>query len=268
MHAGMRLGVMATLDDYPSIHRLDLDFVEILLRDGDPLPVLDALLEREETDLIVHAPERMTVDGRSELIDLADDDPDRREAFADHIGEVVSVATRHGAATVIHPGGVRRAPVDRKRLKRNLTDSLSTIEGIIWMENMPRRYHCGQELLCCNLLTSPEEFDDILPYVDGVTLDISHAYLSVDKGGNAAIASFFSHLRGHLRHVHLSDASYPHNEGLQLGTGDVDLTSLPRMDRLPVLLEVWGGHLDGCAGYKEALRRVRSEERWFRGCIA
>jgi sugar phosphate isomerase/epimerase len=268
MAHGMHVGVMAVIDDYKATSALDVDFIEVLVREGDDLSRLELLLEKEERELIVHAPERMRVDGRSWIIDLADEDPSRREAFAQRIGEVTALAGRYGIPTVVHPGGVRPHLVpDRECLLRNLAVSLSTLEGKVWIENMPRRYHSGDDLLWCNLLTRPEEFEPLLPYVDGVTLDVCHAYLSVDAGGNSAIASFFHRLKGKVRHVHLSDASYPHNEGLQLGAGDIDFASLPRMKGLPVLLEVWGGHREGMAGYKKALSAIREHEEWFHGCI-
>jgi sugar phosphate isomerase/epimerase len=258
---------MATIDDIGLVRSLDVDFIEVLAREGDDPERLERLLETEDRALIVHAPERMQLDGTSWLIDLADEDPGRREAFVDRIDQIARLAHDHGAATVVHPGGVRKHLIaDRALLARNLAESLGSIEGKLWIENMPRRYHCGDQLLWCNLLLHPEEFDDLLPCVDGVTLDVCHAYLSVEKCGNAAIASFFEHLKGRIKHVHLSDASYPHDEGLQLGQGDIDMGMLPRMRGLPVLLEVWGGHLNGLAGYREALAKVRTE-RWFRGCI-
>lgn len=267
MVPGMRWGVMATLDDTHVVRSLEVEFIEVLMREGDPLERLKRLLETEDRDLIVHAPERMLLDGRSWIIDLADEDPGRREAFVDRIDEIARLTHQYKVATVVHPGGVRKHLVaDRALLARNLGESLGAIEGQLWIENMPRRYHCGNDLLWCNLLLHPEEFDDILPYVDGVTLDVCHAYLSVEKGGNAAIASFFERLKGRIRHVHLSDASYPNNEGLQLGRGNIDMAALPRLRRLPVLLEVWGGHHNDLAGYREALAKVR-EERWFRGCV-
>ncbi len=262
-----RWGVMATLDDVHIVRSLDVEFIEVLMREGDSLQRLEILLETEDRDLIVHAPERMRLDGHSWIIDLADEDPGRREAFVDRIDGIARLAHCYNVPTVVHPGGVRKHLVaDRELLARNLGSSLGSIEGRLWLENMPRRYHCGNDLLWSNLLLHPEEFDDLLPYVDGITLDVCHAYLSVEKGGNSAIASFFEHLKGRIRHVHLSDASYPNNEGLPLGTGDIDLAMLPRMRGLPALLEIWGGHLNDLAGYREALARVK-EERWFRGCV-
>jgi len=267
MSLPFRVGAMTTLGDYQALSHLDVDFFELLVREQDSVEDIEGFLGRAERIAIVHAPERMRIDGESMLIDLADEDDRRREAFARRVGEVAAAAERRGLPTVVHPGGVRPHPVDGDALRQNLAASLRTMDGTLWLENMPRRYHTRGEKWFCSLCIRPEEFTDLLPHLDGITLDISHAYLSVEKGGNEAIADFFATLRRHIRHVHLSDARHPDGEGLQLGDGDVDLGSLPRMRNLPVLLEVWNGHLDGGAGFAEALRRVRSSDRWFRDCI-
>lgn len=255
--AERNVGVMVTVDDHNTLSHLDVNFFEVLVMEGDSPRRLEEFLAKEEMATIVHSPERMKVDGKLELIDLADPDPKRRDLFAARIGEVAEAAAKHGAATVVHPGGVHEHPGHREDLHHNLIESLDQIDGKLWIENMPRRYHAGKDLLYCNLLVHPEEFRNILHAVDGVTLDICHAYLSADSGGNSAIASFFEQLKDRIRHIHMSDAMHPHNEGMQLGEGHIDLAALPRPGSVPILLEVWGGHLNGGEGYKLALERVR-----------
>ena len=98
---------------------------------------------------------------------------------------------------------------------------------------------------------------EIDPLVPGFTLDTSHAYLSA-RDGNRAIESFIGAMGDKLRHIHLSDASHPDMEGLQLGTGEVDLSFLPRIAHLPVLLEIRGGHQNSGRGFRDAVRRIRS----------
>lgn len=266
MAAPPLLGAMTTLRDHELLAHLDVEFFELLVMDGDDIRELESLLSRDDRCRIVHAPEKMLVDGRLELIDLADGDEERREMFVRRVNEVSSMASSLGVPTVIHPGGVRKDPTD-EALRSDLIRSLSALDGTLWLENMPRRYHVDGEKRWCRLCTSPDEFVDLLPHLDGITLDISHAYLSVERGGNKAIASFFKRLRPSIRHVHLSDARHPDGEGLQLGDGDVDLSALPRMRYLPVLLEIWNGHLDGGAGFAEAVRRVRAASSWFKGCV-
>jgi hypothetical protein len=63
-------------------------------------------------------------------------------------------------------------------------------------------------------------------------------------------------LDGYIRHIHLSDAAYPHQEGLQLGSGELDLTLVPRGRGLPILLEVRGGHENSGEGFRTALRII------------
>jgi sugar phosphate isomerase/epimerase len=258
---------MATVADIEEIRQLDVDFIELLIRMDDEAEQIGKVLEARDREMIVHAPERMRLENEPKLIDLADTSSVRRNAYVKRIAEVVGVAESYGIPTVVHPGGVldERAS-DATALKDNLIESLNAINGRMWIENMPRGYHSGEILLHPHLLLHPEDFDDVLDLVDGVTLDVCHAYLSVDRGGNGAIAAFFDHLKNHIRHVHLSDASYPHHEGLPLGEGDIDMAMLPRMRGLPVLLEVWGGHLNGMAGYKRAIGTVKGAD-WFKGCV-
>ena len=59
--------------------------------------------------------------------------------------------------------------------------------------------------------------------------------------GNQRISSYFKELFGKIKHVHLSDASYPYNEGLQLGAGSINFKELPSMDDLPVFLKYGRG---------------------------
>lgn len=258
---------MTTLRDHDRIARLDFDFFELLVMDDDGVDELEELLVKDERCTIVHAPEKMRVDGGRRLIDLAVEDRQRREIFVDRVNDVSTMAGRLGIPTVVHPGGVRTKPTERASLHENLRTSLASLDGTLWLENMPKHYHVDGEKWCSNLCTRPDELADLLPQVDGVTLDVCHAYLSVEHGGNAAIASFFEMLRGSIKHVHLSDASRPDGEGLQLGDGEIDLGALPRMRSVPVLLEIWNGHLDGGAGFSEALRRARASGSWFKGCV-
>ena len=266
MSTSLRLGVMMTLDDHHQLHQLDVDFFELLIREQDDVEKVEEFLHREERCAIVHAPEKMRINGRSMLIDLADENLARRDAFVRRINDISAMAGRYDVATVIHPGGVRPHSVGPEQLHGNLAASLASLDGKIWLENMPRRYHIEGEKWWCNIGKHPHEFVELLPHVDGITLDISHAYLSVENSGNDAISSFFQTLDGHIKHIHLSDAAQPDGEGLQLGDGDVDLPGLPHMHGLPVLLEIWEGHRNGGAGYIEALRRIRSSDHWFRGC--
>ncbi len=56
----------------------------------------------------------------------------------------------------------------------------------------------------------------------------------------------FEELGEAVRHVHLSDARRPDVEGVMIG--GIDMSFFPHLRGLPVLPEVWDGHLDGGQG--------------------
>lgn len=267
MVAPLDLGAMTTLRDHDCISYLDVDFFELLVLEDDDVQDLESLLSRDDRCQIVHVPEKMIINGRPELIDLAEEDHVRRDIFIHRVNEISTMAASLSIPTVIHPGGVHADVVNRNALHSILKSSLAELDGILWLENMPLHYHIDGEMQYCNLCTSPDEFIDLLPYLDGITLDVSHAYLSVRNNGNITIASFFEELYSSIKHIHLSDAKYPDGEGLQLGDGDVDFSAIPHIESVPVLLEIWNGHLNNGAGFAEALRRVRSANSWFKRSI-
>lgn len=257
--SGMRFGVTATIRDYGEMSKLGVDFLELLVREEDRITDIEKFLRSFRGDLILHAPEQIRFEGRERLLDLASAEKGFREACRRRIGEISVLAGEMGIPLVVHPGGVLKERIERTwHLIDNLIESLGAIEGTIWMENMPRRYHLDDKLLWCNILLNPEEMNAVRGVVDGYALDVSHAFLSVEDNGNASIARFLDELGGDVLHVHLSDAGYPDIEGVQIGEGDIDFSFLRRLGNLPVLLEVWGGHENGGEGCREALTRVKA----------
>ncbi len=258
---------MVTLRDFAEMSKLEADFFELLLSYRDEAEDLAKFLDNVSGEIIVHAPEKLVWSQRLRLLDLASSDEGLRKASRERIQEIAELLRKREVPLVIHPGGVSNQIIDPRPLLSHLLESVSNLEGRLWLENMPRRYHLGNELLHCNLMLRPEDFLPLIEHIDGVTLDVSHAYLSVPTGGNSAIASFFSTLKGRIRHIHLSDAAYPDKEGLPLGEGNIDLRSLPRMRNLPILLEIREGHENHGEGFRKALKQVRENDSWFRGCV-
>jgi N-acetylneuraminate synthase len=65
----------------------------------------------------------------------------------------------------------------------------------------------------------------------------------------------------HSRHLHLVDAIGVNNEGVQIGEGDVDWSSLcGQLNRLipeaSFIPEIWQGHVDNGQGFWIALNRL------------
>lgn len=255
MPAPDRFGVMATLDDIDRMARLPVDFLELLVRSDDPPQRIERLLSDFDGEIILHAPELIAWRGSYVLLDLAGEEELRKASVA-RLQEVADAARDHAVPLVIHPGGVRERAAASEALLERLEKSLGELDGFLWMENMPRGYHRGKELWTANLLVEAEQMLRVQPLVDGFVLDTAHAYLSKDEGGNEALREMIAALGGSIRHIHLSDAAYPHREGLPLGTGDLDLGLVPRGRGLPILLEIWDGHRNEGEGFRAALRFI------------
>lgn len=251
---------MATLDDFESMMSLDVDFIELLIRSGDSSEDLELFVNDSAEALIIHAPEKLDIRGLEVLLDLASPDEEYRRLSTERIQGLID-SVNGEIPIVVHPGGVYEESFpDTDLLINNLTRSLRSLDGKIWLENMPLRYHHDRRLLHCNIMTGWDDFRPLLPFVDGLTLDVSHAYLSTDKSsaeGNRAIRGFIESLGAHIRHVHLSDAAHPVAEGLPLGEGDIEFSFLPRISHLPLLLEIRGGHKEDGGGFREAIDDVR-----------
>jgi len=250
----MRLGAMATLRDHRTISALRVDFLELLVLPQDDLAQVAGFCDDFDGELILHAPEDLP-DGR--FLDLSSPDPRVREDSVRRIREVANSGRETARPVVVHPGGISGSLLDGDELLTGLRASLEALPDYLWLENMPLHYHYQGRKLRSNLMRTPEEMKQVEDLVAGFTVDVSHAYLGVEGDGNANVMAMFRVLGEAVRHVHLSDARRPDEEGVMIGDGEVDMAFLPYLHGLPVLLEIWDGHLNGGAGFREALRRVR-----------
>ncbi|MHC1680353.1 MAG: sugar phosphate isomerase/epimerase family protein [Methanomassiliicoccales archaeon] len=257
MNSPMRLGAMATLRDHETITALKVDFLELLILPTDDLSQIRGFCETFDGELILHAPEELP-DGR--MLDLSSTDPSWREASVRRIREITKAGENTARPVVIHPGGItENEKIDTSEMIVSLRASLDALPDYTWLENMPLHYHHRGRTLRSNLMRTPQEMKLVDDLVAGFTVDVSHAYLGVKENGNANVMAMFQELGEAVRHVHLSDARYPDMEGVMIGDGDVDMSFFPYLGGLPVLLEVWDGHVNGGAGFREALKRMRGQ---------
>ena len=257
MPSPMRLGAMATLKDHQVISALPVDFLELLVLPQDQAQEVRDFCDRFDGELILHAPEDLP-DGR--FLDLSSPDQGVREASVRRVREITKAAEGTARPLVVHPGGIADSFLDDTApLMLELRRSLELLPDYIWMENMPLHYHYRGRTLRANLLRTPEEMLAVEDLVAGFTVDVSHAFLGVEEDGDRNVRRMFEVLGRSVAHVHLSDARRPDVEGVMIGEGEMDLSFLPFLRGLPVLLEIWDGHLDRGAGFREALRRMRGE---------
>jgi sugar phosphate isomerase/epimerase len=246
---------MATLRDHEMISALRVDFLELLVLSTDEMSQVREFCNGFDGELILHAPEELP-DGR--LLDLSSPDLSWREASVRRVREVTKAGEGTARPVVIHPGGITERPMkDVREMISNLRKSLDMLPDYTWLENMPLHYHHRGRTLCSNLMRTPGEMRAVEELVAGFTVDVSHAYLGVTQNGNANVRAMFEELGEAVRHVHLSDARRPDVEGVMIGEGEIDMSFLPYLRGLPVLLEIWDGHLDGAAGFRKALEIMR-----------
>lgn len=262
-------GPVVRYRDFAAMKRFHPHFFEFHLTDQDVLaPIPD--LEPCDQALVVHAPEYES--GR--LIDLASSDAATVARSLDLMRRVFDIARRLRPAfaatpprvkVVVHPGAMSYEPQPGQRddLVARLCDVLPSlltepdVEPLI--ENMPPfPWYFGGQWYHNAFMA----LDDMLTVAraTGVRLcfDVSHAALACNAGlGN--LDDYARAIAPHTAHLHIADASGTDGEGLPIGDGDIDFTSL-----MPVLAatdatvvpEVWLAHRNDGEGFVVALHRL------------
>lgn len=289
----MRLGAKAALGDAREMAALDVELLELHLGLEDLPRRTEALVQTFSTvrrerglDILVHAPEFMGPPSCPELVDLSSPNEGTRGLSVEMLERTIDLAIALSSPLIIaHPGGIAPAkPAAQahlaalKRLKgslRPLRDRARDAGIALTLENMPWFYFVkhGEDgtpdgrgiRWASTILVGPDDMDRLKDHADGLTLDVSHGYLHEPKGGMGVIEGFLSRHVSRVRHLHLSDALPPDNEGLQIGEGCVDFASVLRAFKgrdVTAVPEVIGGHRLGGRGFQralEVLRRLQGE---------
>lgn len=284
----MRLGVKAALNDAEQMATLDVELLEVHLgRDDLPrraealVSTFSGIRRDRGFDLVVHAPEFMGPPSAAQLVDLASLDERTRSLSVDLLSRTIDLAGDIGAGLVVaHPGGisppelaVQVRSVGGVRLGVSLAPLMDRAHDIgvrLVLENMPWFYNVkpqgppgdGDALRSweSTLLVEPDQSRELVDRVDGMALDVSHAFLHTPKGGMEAIEGFIGIFGERVLHLHLSDALPPDLEGLQIGEGSVDFPSVlgPFASRdVSAVPEIIGGHRMGGLGFQRALGELR-----------
>ncbi len=109
-----------------------------------------------------------------------------------------------------------------------------------------------------HIMNRPEDANFIREYDLDVCLDVCHMMLGKNYF-NFSMKSLVDIIGKQVKHIHIADAVGFDGEGLPIGTGDVDNMPLIKeslhYDCMKVI-EVWQGHLNNGAGFKEALIKL------------
>ena len=71
-------------------------------------------------------------------------------------------------------------------------------------------------------------------------------------------------IKKYVDYVHLADAKHPGEEGIQLGTGEMNISKVYEILELQYgtrmwIPEIWKGHMENFTGFKKAMNFIESE---------
>jgi len=254
------------------------DFVEIHFsyRDLDLDPA-DYFKQPTAFGLVVHSPELFAGD---HIMDLSSSDPAYRERSMAELQRVIDrtrelkrfFPTTARPPIIINAGGFTADHFmpqhERAALYERIGDALARLdtEGVeIIPQTMPPfPWHFGGQRFH-NLFMAA---DEIVAFCERhrmrICLDISHSRLACNYF-NWSLHDFVRSVGPHTAHLHVVDAKGHHDEGLQVGEGDIDFEALGAdLDRwapgIGFIPEIWQGHKNAGEGFWIALDRL--ERQW------
>jgi N-acetylneuraminate synthase len=280
---GAPWGIVARFLDFADLEQtfapLGMRFVEFHVSDRD----LDAGISgytggRKLFGFVVHAPEYC----HDTLIDLCSPDKAQRDLSVQRIQKTIDLARSlapsfawdpalfpRGPKIVMHVGGMSQRPThyDVPAANDRLVGALrqlDTTDVDLLLENQPPYpwYFGGRWF--GHVLCGPEDTVQLCEASGlGLCFDTSHAALECAKS-NANLLRFAESVRPYVRHLHVSDGAGTSGEGLQIGDGSINFVAL-----LPMLLvakptvipEIWMGHHENGAAFRQALERL-TEINW------
>jgi N-acetylneuraminate synthase len=258
----LRLGVKASVRDIDRMAELDVDFVETFLGPKDLKGELKGLAEAFEAPgypIVIHVPEFHG----DVFVDLATyHERSWKESF-EAVRRCVELADRVGARhIVLHPGGASEKDLEKAPALRRLRMAIQELSyDRFYLENMPWFYFQAREKrVRSHLMVDVADYEEVIDVIGGITVDTCHSYLSDEGGSMENLLALMDSHPAKDKYYHISDALPPDEEGLQIGTGDIDFG--PVFDRLRgkdawAIPEIMGGHKDGGTAFSEALDILR-----------
>jgi N-acetylneuraminate synthase len=253
----------------PKILEFHLSYADLRLSHSDFLNC------EVNCDLVVHSPELFYGD---HVLDLTSDNDEYRaksiENMRDtiHVVEELSVKFQNYGtkiSLVTNVGGFSMdAPLDDEQIKLKteiLLDSLSKLASdfieILPQTMPPFPWHFGGQRYH-NLFLDADWIDRFCTMTGTkICLDTSHSALRCNQTGYL-FSDFLDKVLPHTQHIHFADAKGVHDEGLQIGSGDIDWNMVcAKVNELaPVatwIPEIWQGHEDQGKKFWLALEHLK-----------
>lgn len=271
-------GIPVRYHDFESLLRDNpVDFVELHLsyRDLEMDPSKYIGLQKN-IGFVVHSPELFA---RDHLMDLSSMDEAYRNKSIDELKRVIEhshkikelFASDVQPLVIINAGGYtleKFMSEDEKWPKyERIGEALSAIDtGIIEIipQTMPPfPWHFGGQRFH-NLFVNPEEIVRFCENFDSrICYDISHSKLACNFY-DWSMQEFTKTVSPYIAHLHVVDARGFHDEGLQIGDGEVDFVGLGNdlrkwAPKIPFIPEIWQGHKNDGEAFWIALDRLEKK---------
>ena len=268
-------GLPVRFHDYAELSRFsNPDFLEFHLSYKDmEIDIESRLSTTWSSGLVVHSPDLFLND---HILDLASEDEKIFNSSVFEVQRVIDFTRRlkaHFGTTgipkiVISMGGSSlNAPLpvaERRAGYARIAASIQAMDtaGVKLLAQTlpPFPWYLGGQRYC-NLFVDPTEIANFATeYGIGICLDISHTKLACNYL-RISFADAIETIAPHALHLHLVDAIGVNNEGVQIGEGDIDWSSLSnQLNRLipdaSFIPEIWQGHVDNGQGFWIALNRL------------
>jgi N-acetylneuraminate synthase len=258
------------------ITKAPLEFVEIHFSYRDLDLNVDEYFDcPTDIGLVVHSPELFSGD---HLMDLSSFDEAYRTRSVAELQRVIDRTRElkkyfprtHTPLVIVNAGGFtsdRFMPAEKRQRHYELVgESLASLDAegveIIPQTMPPFPWHFGGQRFH-NLFVDPDETADFCEkYGVRTCFDISHSQLACNYFG-WSMRQFVRKVGPYTAHLHIVDAKGDHDEGLQIGVGDIDFEALGEDLReyspeVPFIPEIWQGHKNGGEGFWIALDKLES----------
>jgi N-acetylneuraminate synthase len=268
-------GLPVRFHDYAELSQLsNPDFLEFHLSYKDmEINFEDRLSTPWSAGLIVHSPDLFLND---HILDLASEDEGIFNASVHEVQRVIDFTRRlkhyfgtteipkvvvsMGGSSLDAPLPVSKRHAGYERIAKSIQAMDTSGVELLAQTLPPFPWYLGGQRYC-NLFVDPIEIANFATeFGIGICLDISHTKLACNYL-RMSFGDAIETIAPHSRHLHLVDAIGVNNEGVQIGEGDVDWSSLcsqlnkliPEASFIP---EIWQGHVDSGQGFWIALNRL------------
>lgn len=264
-------GIVVRFSDINKYDWGDPDVFEFRINGADIDETYDLTIH-EDKELSIHAPEQKGHD----IVDLSALTESDREWAVDIMQQVIDTVREDVSPyfpetdkpkIIIHPGGITEHHINQEEIpdmNEALERSMSELDddGVeLLLENMPplpwiyggQQYH--NNFMAANEIA---EFCERTGW--RICYDTSHAKLWCNYAG-VDLVEHAETLLPYTEYLHVADAIGTDGEGIQIDDGDIDWERLMKVYSdfdAPMITEIWRGHEQGGAGFKQAAERLKS----------